>query len=284
MKKSIFFLVPIIALVTVYVFRHNGNIEAEKSRALKELRLDRNSILINENNPMGKTWIVFIENSAYKTFASIEGPVKDIDIMKRAISNYQIDNIVHKQNLTKAEMEKFFSIELRDLIKTNMVKSLLIWYAGHGKFINDVGYWIPVDAKRDNEYTYFNVNNLRASMEAYTNLTHTLVVTDACDVGPSFLQKMRSEPKIRSCDDTNATQFRSSQVFSSAGYELAVDVSEFTRTFASALANNSKSCIPIEEIVKKVTVAFGDNYQQKLSFGKIMGLMDEDGSFFFISK
>ena len=262
-------------------------VEAEDvygNKQVREFRLNRDGLALAENNPMGKTWVVFIENSAYSTFASLDGPVKDIDLMKKAFSNYQIHNIIHKQNMTKAEMERFFSIELRDLVKTNLVKSLLIWYAGHGKFINDVGYWIPVDAKRDDEFTYFNINTLRASMESYIYLTHTLVVTDACDVGPSFLQAMRSDLKQRSCEDTNATQFKSSQAFSSAGYELAVDDSQFTRTFASALANNPRACIPIEEIVKKVSVAVGDNNQQRPKFGKITGLKDEDGTFFFIAK
>lgn len=237
-----------------------------------------------EDNPMGKTWVVFIQNSAYTTFASLEGPGKDIDLMKSAFSKYQIHNIIHKQNMTKAEMEKFFSNELRDLVKTNMVRSLIIWYAGHGKFINDIGYWIPVDAKRNDEFSYFNINTLKSSIEENTFLTHTLVVTDACYVGPSFLQMIRSELKQRSCDDMHATQFKSSQAFSSSGYELAVDDSQFTRSFASTLTNNLKSCISIEEIVKNVSIAAADHNQQKPRFGKISGLKDEDGTFFFIGK
>jgi hypothetical protein len=250
-----------------------------------EFKLNREGATISETNPMGKTWVVFIENSAYSTFASLNGPVKDINLMDRAFSKYQIHNFIHKENMTKAEMEKFFSIELRDLIKTNQVKSLLIWYAGHGKFINDVGYWIPVDAKRDDEYSYFSLTTLRADMESYlTYLTHTLVVTDACESGPSFYQAMRSDLKKRSCGDWQATQFKSSQVFSSAGYELAVDDSQFTRTFATALSNNPNACIPIEEVVAKVSTAVGNNNQQKPKFGKITGLKDEDGTFFFITK
>lgn len=255
------------------------------NRYANDFRLNRDGAALAETNPMGKTWVVFIENSQYSTFASLEGPVKDINLMTRAFANYQVQNIIHKKNMTKAEMEKFFLIDLRDLIKTNQVKSLLIWYAGHGKFINDVGYWIPVDAKRDDEITYFNITTLRASMETYLSyLTHTLVVTDACESGPSFYQAMRSDLKKRSCDDWQATQFKSSQVFSSAGYELAVDDSQFTRTFATALTNNPNACIPIEEVVAKVSTAVGDNNQQKPKFGKITGLKDEDGTFFFIAR
>ena len=250
-----------------------------------EFKLNRTGAEISATNPMGKTWVVFIENSAYTSFASLEGPVKDVDRMTRALSKYDIHQIVYKKNMTKEDMEKFFTLELRDQIKANQVKSILIWYAGHGKFINDIGYWIPVDAKRDDEFTYFNLNTLRASMESYLSyLTHTLVVTDACESGPSFYQAMRSDIKKRSCDDWQATQFKSSQVFSSAGYELAVDDSQFTRTFATALTNNPNACIPIEEVVAKVSTAVGTNNQQKPKFGKITGLKDEDGTFFFIAK
>jgi len=90
--------------------------------------------------------------------------------------------------------------------------------------------------------------------------------------------------KKRSCSDWQATQFKSSQVFSSAGYELAVDDSQFTRTFATALLNNPNACIPIEEIVAKVSSAVTTNNQQKPNFGKIAGLKDEDGTFFFIAR
>ena len=122
-------------------------------------------------------------------------------------------------------------------------------------------------------------------MQSYANyVTHVLVITDACESGPSFYQAMRSDPKPRSCDDWKATRFKSSQVFSSAGYQLAVDNSQFTKTFANSLANNPDACIPIESIVTKVTTAVVKNNQQKPQFGKIAGLEDEDGTFFFMLK
>ncbi|MBA4322629.1 MAG: hypothetical protein C0408_07415, partial [Odoribacter sp.] len=183
-----------------------------------------------------------------------------------------------------SEMEKYFNIELRDLLKTNQVKSLLVWYAGHGKFINDVGYWIPVDANRDDEFTYFNINALKAGMQGYASLTHTLVVSDACESGPSFYQAMRSSNDEPKCDDVKASAFKSAQVFSSAGYELAVDNSQFTQTFANTLINNRNACIPIESIVKSVSAAVANINQQKPKFGKIAGLQDENGTFFFIAK
>jgi hypothetical protein len=187
--------------------------------------------------------------------------------------------------MTKDEMEKYFNIELRDLVKKNQVKSLLVWYAGHGKFINDIGYWIPVDAKRDDEFTYFNINALKAGLQGYSDvIVHTLVVSDACESGPGFYTAMRSSNDTPTCDNTLIAGAKSAQVFSSAGYELAVDNSKFTATFANTLMNNKNACIPIETIVKSVTAAVATDSGQKPKFGKIQGLEDMNGTFFFIAK
>lgn len=247
--------------------------------------LNREGVSLLEANPMGRTWVVFIENSNYETFPSLDGPSKDVTLMRSALARYDIHKIIHKQDMTKKEMERFFSIELRDLLRSNKVNALLLWYAGHGKFYNETGFWIPVDAKRDDEFTYYNLNALRASLQSYTGyITHNLVITDACESGPTFYQAMRDTPKERNCNDWEAVKFKSSQVFSSAGYELAVDNSQFTRTFANTLANNPNACLPIESIVSKVTMAVTQGSQQKPKFGKIVGLEDEDGTFFFMSK
>ena len=255
------------------------------NRQETEYKINREGSEIAINNPMGKSWVVFIENSSYETFASLDGPIKDVITIQRALANYQIHRIIHKKDMTKAEMEKYFNIELRDLVKKNQVKSLLVWYAGHGKFINDVGYWIPVDAKRDDEFTYFNINALKAGLQAYTDvIVHTLVVSDACESGPGFYTAMRSVNREPKCDNTIVAGAKSAQVFSSAGYELAVDNSKFTATFANTLMNNKNACIPIETIVKSVTAAVATESGQKPKFGKIQGLDDMNGTFFFIAK
>ncbi|MBK7668613.1 MAG: caspase family protein [Sphingobacteriaceae bacterium] len=93
------------------------------------------------SNPMGNTWVVFIENGKYQNFASLEGPAKDVLAMKSALAGYKITKILHKKDMTKYDMEKFFSIELRDHVKNSNIQSLVIWYAGHGKFVSPTGYW-----------------------------------------------------------------------------------------------------------------------------------------------
>jgi tetratricopeptide (TPR) repeat protein len=252
-----------------------------------EFKLNREGADIAANNPMGKTWVVFIENSGYETFASLDGPIKDVGTIQRALANYQINNIIYKKDMTKVEMEKFFNIELRDLVKVNQVKSLLVWYAGHGKYINNIGYWVPVDAKRDDEFTYFNINGLRTGFQGYGDVVvHTLVISDACESGPGFYTAMRSAGVPPTCDNTAVATARSAQVFSSQGKntELASDNSKFTVTFADALEKNLNSCIPIETIVKSVSETVEKNSGQKPKFGNISGMDDFGGTFFFMKK
>ena len=255
------------------------------NRRENEYRLNREGAEISANNPMGRTWVIFIENSSYENFASLDGPIKDVSSIQRALANYQINQTFHKKDMTRKEMDYFFNIELRDKVKENQVKSILVWYAGHGKYINDVGYWVPVDAKRDDEFTYFNINSLKAGLQGYGNsVVHTLVVSDACESGEGFYVAMRSLGDEPTCDNTIVAGKLSAQVFSSAGYELAVDNSKFAATFANSLMNNKNACIPIETIVKSVNSAVANDKGQKPKFGRIRGLDDDDGTFFFIAK
>lgn len=247
--------------------------------------LNRSGATAGVDNPMGNTWVVFIENSKYLSFPSLEGPAKDVTAMKSALANYKITKTIHKKDMTKGEMEKFFSIELRDYVKNNNVNSLLIWYAGHGKYVSPTGYWVPSDGKTDDEFSYFGINNLKAAMQSYAGkLVHTLVITDACESGATFLMAMRGGDDEKKCDNWELTKAKSSQVFTSAGYELASDNSQFTKTFVSCLNNNVDPCIPIEKIVKKVSASVSQAGNQAPKFGKIKDLEDEGGTYFFMKK
>lgn len=250
-----------------------------------EYALNRSGTESALNNPMGNTWVIFIENSKYQTFSSLDGPAKDVTAMKSALANYKVTKIVHKKDMTKTDMEKFFSIELRDNVKNQNVNSLVIWYAGHGKYVSPTGYWVPVDGRTDDEFSYFGINNLKAAMQSYTGkLKHLLVITDACESGPSFLLAMRGAGDDQRCENSDLIQSKSSQVFTSAGHELASDNSQFAKTFASQLVNNPDACIPIDKIVKKVTYSVVQAGNQAPKFGKIKDLEDEGGTFFFIKK
>lgn len=237
-----------------------------------------------EANPMGKTWVVFIENSNYNNLSSLEAVASDVALVKNALSGYIIDSIVTRKNMNKADMERFFSIELRNLIAGQHVNSLLIWYSGHGKITNENGYWMPTDASKKDEFTYFSTTNLKGYLSTYKNLRHTLVVADATETGPSFYLAMRDTQRPKECGDYQASKLKSAQVLSAAEPERNNESSLLSKTFANTLKGTKDKCISIDNISDKVNIAAKQNQKQKPKFGNIQDLNDENGTFFFMRK
>ncbi len=234
-------------------------------------------------SPVGKTWAIFIANSNYKEFNSLSSPKDDVAKLRKALTHYRIDKIIYKEEMTKREMERFFSIDLRDLIRANEVKSLFIWYAGHGENINGDGYWIPVDAIKNEEFSYYNINALKASIYSYRTLDHLLVVSDACATGSSFNEITRGNLEPKSCSDVDLIKKKSAQILNSSGQGSAADDSQFANAFANSLLNNENDCISIDKIAYRIGLIFEENSPQKPQFGRIRGVPDEEGTFFFIA-
>jgi len=235
-------------------------------------------------NAMGITWVIFISNSNYINFTSLDGPNRDKEKLKASLASYRIDKFIEKADMTKEEMEKFFAIELRNLLKSTQVNSLLIWYAGHGKYLNDNGYWIPVSANKGEEYNYFQITNLKGYISTYKLLKHVLVVSDACETGPAFCNSDGTGTDPGDCEKSNAINLISSQVFTSSSTEQSSDVSLFAQTFCEILFNNSDKCLSIEKIKNAVTEKVNLYQKQRPNFGNISGLENRGGSFYFMKK
>ncbi len=118
----------------------------------------------------GTTWVIYIENKNYRDFPAT----------------------IQKKNLSKEQLERFFNVELRDLVRTNKVNTLLVWYAGHGRTQGGKAYWVPVDGRKDDVYSYFNYGSLKVQMQNYSETVgSTLVVSDAAGTDPSFYELTR---------------------------------------------------------------------------------------------
>lgn len=139
----------------------------------------------------GITWVVHIENTTYRDMPALVGG-GDAAKMQKAFANYTVQRTIHRKNLTKEQMERFFNIELRDLVRTNKVNTILVWYSGHGRTQAGKAYWVPVDGRSEDIYSYFNYGSLKAQMQNYSeSVNNTLVVSDAAGTDPSFYELTR---------------------------------------------------------------------------------------------
>lgn len=236
-------------------------------------------------NPMGKTWLVFIANSNYESFTTLTGPVKDMNMIRNAMLQYNIDNIITRQNLTLSEMEKFLRIELRDMIKEQQVQSLLIWFAGHGKYVNETGYWLPVNAKKDDELSYYPIPYLKSNLTGYSKtLKNILVISDACESGPSFSLSDESVAVFDCNHQPNIQNNNSAYVFSSTTNEKASDNSVFCESFADRLNTNQNPCISMSEMVNFVSTTVEKRQSQRCKYGKIKDIGSNTGCFYFLKR
>lgn len=116
--------------------------------------------------------------------------------MRKAFAKYDAQRTVVKKNLTKTELERFFNIELRDLVRRGQVNTLLVWYEGHGRSqgARPIG---SVDGKADDVYSFYNYGPLKGLMENYSeSVRTTLVVSDASGNDPSFYELTRDRSHV----------------------------------------------------------------------------------------
>ena len=138
----------------------------------------------------GGVWLVQIENSGYRNLPAVS--TADAAKMQKAFASYQIQRTISKKNLTKEQMERFFNVELRDLVRTSKVSTILLWYSGHGRTAGGKAYWIPIDGKKDDIYSFYNYGALKAQMQNYSeSVTNTVVVSDAASGEASFFDLTR---------------------------------------------------------------------------------------------
>jgi len=136
--------------------------------------------------------VVHIENSNYRSFPALQVSQSDLAKMQKAFAGYSIQRTISKKNLTKEQMERFFNVELRDLVRTNKVGTILVWYTGHGRTVGGKAYWIPVDGRKDDIYSFYNYGALKAQMQNYSeSITNTVVVSDAAAGEASFFDLTR---------------------------------------------------------------------------------------------
>jgi len=140
----------------------------------------------------GTTWVVYIDNSNYRNFPATQPSSADMGKLQKSFASYSVQKTISKKNLTKEQLERFFNIELRDLVRTNKVNTILVGYVGLGRSATGRSYWIPVDGKKDDIYSYYNYGSLKSLLENYSeSVTNTLVVSKAAGTDPSVYELTR---------------------------------------------------------------------------------------------
>lgn len=170
----------------------------------------------------------------------------------------------------------------------NKLDNLLIYYAGHGWMDEeaDEGYWLPIDARKDNMLAWISNSSITSNLRAL-KAKHVLIVADSCYSGklargvhivnktPGYLTRLSTK--------------RARCVISSGGLEPVIDTggdglhSVFATAFLNALKENN-DIMDGAQLFNKLRRPVMLNSDQTPEYSDIRKAGHEGGEFLFVRK
>lgn len=271
-------------LATIFLFSVMGT-QVFATRALK--------VVDDFDHAKGKlgtyrALVIGIQNYNDPKIPDLETPLNDARAMADILQNkyrFKVDTLLDQQATKKAIYDYLRKI-------TNSVKpedSILIYYAGHGDIDRtfNAGWWIPVDAKGGDPFTYLDNAQIQMAITSM-KAKHVLLISDSCYSGTLFGQARAMTSVIDDKYYLNLYNEKSRWGITSGNKTPVADTgSEGHSVFAYQLINklkkNTKPYISIQEIYTDIAPIIANNSEQQPLCRPIKGAGDMGGSFVFVS-
>lgn len=234
-----------------------------------------------------KYYSLFIAVNNYK-----DPGINDLD--NPANDAKRLYELLTQEYTFKPELAKFLTdptqhqiIESLDELsqKLTSADNLLIFYAGHGLFDQQLGngYWLPSDATPKNRANWLSNSLLRDYIRGIP-AKHTLLIADACFSGGIF--KVRDAFAGIAQSEYELYKLPSRKAMTSGAMKTVPDKSVFLDYLTKRLRENTKPFLSSEVLFanfKSAVINNSPNHQVP-QFGEIHETGDEGGDFIFIRK
>jgi hypothetical protein len=129
----------------------------------------------------GDYYALVIGNNRYERFRDLRTAVNDASTVSKLLKTDYGFDVKLLENATRSEILGSIS-KLKNRVGRN--DNVLIYYAGHGYLDPDTddGFWIPVDAAREDESNWLLIDRVRSKIKAMP-AKHVMVVADSCFSG-----------------------------------------------------------------------------------------------------
>ena len=166
---------------------------------------------------------------------------------------------------------------------------LFVYYAGHGQIdpATDEGFWQPVDAMADADFTWIDNATLKRYLRGMS-ARHVLIVADSCFSGSLTRGTAPQPDRANDRFFTEIDSHFSRKVITSGGTEPVADAgsgdhSVFAYYFLDALRRNREPYVTSAELFMSFVRAVTNNSSQKPEYGTIAHAGDDGaGDFTFI--
>lgn len=242
------------------------------------------SIPVPADGDFGSFYALVIGINDYATLPKLKTAVRDAEAVAELLSNdYGFTvQLLLDADASRGGIVRAFS-KLRRLLKKS--DNLLVYYAGHGWLDPDSsqGYWLPVDASRDDEVEWVSNATLSTALKAI-QANSVMVVADSCYSG-SLTRGLSI--KIRTPDYFKKIHAKRARiVMTSGGLEPVEDGgggkhSIFAKHFLGALHDNT-GILDGGGLFGKIKRPIMLNSPQEPHFGDIRLTGHDGGDFLFV--
>jgi len=216
----------------------------------------------------------------------LDKPIADAKLLKSAlVDNYTFDpeKVMMLENATRREIIDALD-NLRETVQEG-IDNVLIFYAGHGYWdeTNEIGYWIPSDARQNSTADWFRNSTLTDQIRSIRS-KHTLLIADACFSGAIF------KSRAAFIDADKATNLKyslpSRKAMTSGTLTEVPDRSAFIKYLVKRLEDNSSKYFAANDLFFSMETAVINNSDSdvKPQYGTIQKVGDEGGDFIFIRR
>ncbi|MCH2046393.1 MAG: caspase family protein, partial [Saprospiraceae bacterium] len=226
--------------------------------------------------------IIGIQNYDDMAIRDLEKPIADATSFQQTLTNnytFESGDVYLLKNPTKDNIiDKL--VYLQERLGEN--DNLLIFYSGHGVVKNDIGYWLPSDAKQSSRSSWLSNAELREYINSI-NTKHTLVIADACFSG-AILNGGYRDINQMACEQMARVSSR--RAMTSGAGTIVPDESIFFKYLVQKLKENTSGCVSAEALYSKIkpAVIYNSPNNQIPQFGILPQTGDEGGNFVFIRR
>lgn len=231
------------------------------------------------------SWFFGVGINAYVHFPRLNNAVKDVkDVAILLQDQYGLDPEHTILLFDEAATRDNIIIEL-DHLKGLVAPDdkLIVYYSGHGHLDSSKkGFWIPVDAERENTAHYIRNSTIRDYIEDISS-RHTLIISDSCFSGALFVRgASRADFAIEELEQRPSRWALCSgrhdeQVFDGEPGKN----SPFTESVLDILRSNHLPKLNVAKLADRVIELTRANYQQLPEGNPLYGVGHKGGQYVF---
>jgi len=230
--------------------------------------------------------VIAVQNYENPEITKLDYPVSDANLLIDTLNTnytFEKENIKFLRNPDRRTIYKTLQ-ELKYKLTTK--DNLLIFYAGHGYWMNDMkeGFWLPRDAAGINDPSDWIPNSTIRNYIKSIKAKHVLLITDACFSGGIF--KTRDVNTQQNTSMEMIYELPSRKAITSGALKTVPDHSVFAAYLLKRLKENREKYLDTQKLFTSLREAVINNSpnNQTPIYGAISEVGDEGGDFVFVKR